>query len=442
MVSLSNRKQILQYDLVILIATLLLITCGIFFIYSSGYSISSRQSVSNEWQRQILWTVTGLALLLVCSFVDYSIFKTLAPYLYVASIALLAFTLFFGKEVNGASSWLGIGPLGVQPSEFAKLTIVLYLGVYLDRKAENIKKISELLKAILIVSPVVLLTLLQPDLGTALVFFPIAIAMTFVAGASFRHILFLCFTILFMLCFIIFSEWLLVSAEAGRNQYAYFFRNIVFVISGACGIFAIWIASFVGNIRTKKRYFYWINFFTTSIMLSIPVSLIVRVILRDYQKMRLMIFLDPTLDPRGAGWNVLQSLTAIGSGGLSGTGFLKGGQSQYSFLPQQSTDFIFSILSEEWGYAGSMLVLVLFSVIIFRGLRIISNTTDRYATLIGVGIVTMILFHFTINIGMTMGIMPITGIPLLFLSHGGSALWVGMASIGILISLNQFKPFS
>lgn len=439
---MSSKRQILQYDLVILIATLMLIACGILFIYSSGYSISSLQSASNEWQRQIIWTVTGLVLLFACSFIDYGIFKTLAPYLYFSSVALLVFTLFFGKEVNGASSWLGIGSLGVQPSEFAKLAVVLYLGVHLDRKADAIKKINELFKAMLIVAPVILLTLLQPDLGTALVFFPVAIAMAFVAGAALRHILFLCFTIFFILFFIIFSEWLIVSAEAGRNQYVYFFRNSVFLVSGICGVLAIWIASFVGNTQTKKRYFYWVNSLTTSVILAIPTSLLIRIVLRDYQKMRLMIFLDPTLDPRGAGWNVLQSLTAIGSGGLSGTGFLKGAQSQYSFLPQQSTDFIFSILSEEWGYLGSMLVLFLFSVIIFRGLRIISNTNDRYASLIGIGIITMILFHLTINIGMTMGIMPITGIPLLFLSHGGSALWIGMCSIGILISLNQFKPFN
>lgn len=439
MVSIKDKKQILQYDLIILIAVLALVTLGVLFIYSSGYNISNEQN-SNEWQRQILWATTGLALLLICSFIDYNIFKSLASYLYFGSIGLLVFTLLFGKEVNGATSWLGIGSLGVQPSEFAKLATILYLGVYLEKRGETIARIGGLFKAILIGAPAVLLTLLQPDLGTALVFFPIVIAMLFVSGASLRHILFMCLMVFFTVFFIIFSEWLLVSAERGRNEYIDLFDNAVFVVSGIASLVAIWIISFIGNIRIGKRYFYWINSFATAVACSIPISLLIRAVLKDYQKMRLMIFLDPTLDPRGAGWNVLQSLTAIGSGGLSGKGLLKGAHSQYHFLPQQSTDFIFSILSEEWGYVGSVVVLLLFSILIFRGLKIASNTSDRYASLIGVGIVTMILFHFTINVGMTMGIMPITGIPLMFLSHGGSALWVGMMSIGILISLNQFKP--
>lgn len=441
MVSITNRKQTLQYDIIILIATLLLVTCGILFIYSSGYNIGNGQS-SNEWKRQIAWMITGLVLLIACSLIDYSLLKTLAPYFYLISIGLLIFTLFFGREVNSASSWIGIGSLGVQPSEFAKLAVILQLGAYLEKRSDKVKNLDTLIKALLIVAPIVMLTLLQPDLGTALVFLPIVIAMSFVAGASLRHILFLCVTIFCILFFIIFSEWLIVSAEVGRHQYASVLDNTVFLISGAIGLIAIWVISLIGSVRTKKSYFYWINSLASSIALSVPISLLIRVVLKDYQKMRLMIFLDPTLDPLGAGWNVTQSLNAIGSGGFAGTGFLKGAQSQYNFLPQQSTDFIFSILSEEWGYIGSALVLFLFSVVIFRGLRIISNTNDHYASLIGVGIITMILFHLTINVGMTMGIMPITGIPLLFLSHGGSALWVGMMSIGILISLNQFKSFN
>ena len=438
MVSLKHDKQIIQYDLITLITTIILVVFGILFIYSSGYNINGGQG-SNEWVRQIIWAVSGLILLIICSLLNYNILKYLSPYLYAFSIGLLVFTLFFGKEVNGATSWLGIGSLGIQPSEFSKLSTILYLGVYLEKRGENISKLNSLIKGMLIIAPVTILTLLQPDLGTALVFLPIIIAMTFVSGASWRHIVFICITMLALVFFIIFPEWLIVSGQLGRNNYLNFFNNDIFIWSSIAGLLAVWSISFFGNIRIEKKYFYVINFLTSAMLCAVPLSLLIRTILKDYQKMRLMIFLDPTLDPRGAGWNVIQSKNAIGSGGLLGKGFLQGAHSQYHFLPQQSTDFIFSILSEEWGYLGSMCVLALFSVIIFRGLKTVATTKDRYASLIGVGILVMIVFHFTINVGMTVGIMPITGIPLIFLSHGGSALWVGMISIGIIISIRQFK---
>jgi len=438
MVSLERNKQILQYDIIILVATIVLVICGILFIYSSGYNIDNGQN-SNEWQRQLIWATSGLIILLTCSFINYEIFKQLSPYLYFFSIGLLIFTLLFGKEVNGARSWLGIGSLGIQPSEFAKLAAIFYLGVYLEKRGEHLVKIEALIKSMLIIAPPVVLTLLQPDLGTALVFFPFIIAMLFVAGAEWRHILFICTTTFIMIFLVIFPEWLIVNNVLGRNEYVNVVNNPVFLWSNIAGIIVIWLISFFGNLLIKKRYFYWINFFVSALLLVTPLSFLIRAVLKDYQKMRLMIFIDPTLDPRGAGWNIIQSKTAIGSGGLSGRGFLQGAHSQYHFLPQQSTDFIFSILSEEWGFLGSAFILSLFSIIILRALRIVTHTPDKYASLIGIGLIMIIIFHFIINVGMTMGIMPITGIPLIFLSHGGSALWMGMAAIGILISINQYK---
>ncbi len=153
--------------------------------------------------------------------------------------------------------------------------------------------------------------------------------------------------------------------------------------------------------------------------------------------MRLIVFLDPSVDPLGSGWNIIQSITAIGSGGFSGLGFLQGTQSHYRFLPQQSTDFIFSILSEEWGFVGGLTVFSLYLVIMIRGIIIIRKTENRFGTLIATGIVSMFLFHFTVNVGMVMGIMPITGIPLLFLSYGGSSLWTALSATGLLMSINM-----
>jgi rod shape determining protein RodA len=164
-------------------------------------------------------------------------------------------------------------------------------------------------------------------------------------------------------------------------------------------------------------------------------SFVARKVLAEYQIMRLIVFLDPNVDPRGAGWNIIQSITAIGSGGLWGKGYLQGTQSHYNYLPQQSTDFIFSIFSEEWGFAGGILIFALFLLIVIRLLRIVRLSSDTFGSLIASGLAGMFIFHFIINVGMTMGIMPITGIPLPFMSYGGSSMLSGMGGIGLALSI-------
>jgi len=159
--------------------------------------------------------------------------------------------------------------------------------------------------------------------------------------------------------------------------------------------------------------------------------------MKNYQIMRLIIFLKPDIDPRGSGWNIIQSITAVGSGGFWGKGFLKGTQSHYRFLPQQSTDFIFSILSEEWGFLGCILIFALFLIILLRGVYISYKSRENYTILIGTGIVSMLFLHAIVNIGMSIGIMPITGLPLFFLSYGGSSLWTALIGVAILNNINM-----
>jgi rod shape determining protein RodA len=155
--------------------------------------------------------------------------------------------------------------------------------------------------------------------------------------------------------------------------------------------------------------------------------------------MRLIVFLDPNVDPRGAGWNIIQSITAVGSGGLTGMGYLQGTQSHYQYLPAQSTDFIFSILSEEWGFAGGLIISTLYGIIVVRGIVIATQARDRFGSYLAIGVIAMLFFHFAINVGMTIGLMPITGIPLLFLSYGGSSLWTAMIGMGMLMSVSHYK---
>lgn len=198
----------------------------------------------------------------------------------------------------------------------------------------------------------------------------------------------------------------------------------------------ITLISVAGYILFRTKYFYWLAYIFSIITISLGASALCAKVLKEYQVMRLIVFLNPEVDPRGSGWNIIQSKIAIGSGNLLGQGFLQGTQSHYRFLPEQSTDFIFSILSEEWGFVGCLFVFALFVLIFIRGLIIVRNTTNVYGYYISIGIVFMIFFHFIINVGMVMGVMPITGIPLMFLSYGGSSLWTAMTGIGLLMGVN------
>lgn len=198
----------------------------------------------------------------------------------------------------------------------------------------------------------------------------------------------------------------------------------------------IFIFSFVCYRFFRKNYFYIICFLTLILLICTSLSFVAGKILKDYQIMRLIVFLDPGIDPRGAGWNINQSITAIGSGGLLGKGFLLGTQSHYRFVPQQSTDFIFSIFAEESGFFGGVIVFALFMFLNFRIIRIAKNSSDAFGTFIATGVSSIYLFHFVVNIGMAMGIMPITGIPLLFMSYGGSSLLSAMIGIGLISSIH------
>jgi rod shape determining protein RodA len=191
-----------------------------------------------------------------------------------------------------------------------------------------------------------------------------------------------------------------------------------------------------GWLSFKKKYYFWIAYTSLLVVGSLAASSLAHNALKDYQIMRLIVFLDPSIDPRGSGWNILQSITAIGSGGVIGKGFLQGTQSHYRYLPQQSTDFIFSIIAEEWGFLGGFAVFGLFFILLRRCANLLKTAKDSYATYVVAGIMGMIFFHFMINAGMAMGIMPVTGIPLFFLSYGGTSLWAVMISLGLLLGIS------
>jgi rod shape determining protein RodA len=428
-----KRVTAFGFDFALLAATLLLTTFGILFIYSSGVSVVGGRS-SGEFLKQLAWAGSGLLLLAGVILVNHSRLRDVAVYFYGLTILLLLLTRFVGREVHGARSWLGVGDFGIQPSEFAKISTILLLGAYLAGIGKGVRELPRFLLGLVIVLLPMGLVLLQPDMGTALVYIPIFLFMSYSAGARARHLAYLIAAGLGMVVLAVlphYSQWLL-GREAGLAAALTGFGLAKYVLAALALITAL---SAWGYWGFKRRYFYWILYGVSLVALSLAGAMLINRVLKPYQIMRFIVFLDPQVDPQGAGWNLLQSVTAVGSGGFAGKGFLKGTQSHYQFLPQQSTDFIFSILAEEWGFLGGLAVFALFVVILLRGVRIIYIARDNFGSHVAAGVVGMIFFHVVINIGMAMGIMPITGIPLFFLSYGGSSLWTAMIGVGLLLDV-------
>jgi rod shape determining protein RodA len=427
-------RDLLEIDYFLLLAAIVLSVFGVLFIYSSGLT-SSGTLVSTEYLRQILWAVSGLIIAMVLSMVDYHRLRGLSVYFYLATLALLAYTCLNGRLVNGARAWIGIGAFGIQPSEFAKITTIVLLARFLDDTRKSPRSFFRFAFSCIIVFIPMGLILIQPDFGTSLVFIPILLVMSFIAGVALRYVFFLS-------AFIGLTGLLMVLPLWQR----YILHNSIpalqiltsnrFTLITVAALSVVAVIALFGLIKYKKMYFFWILYGVAVLVLSLGASFASRKVLKDYQIMRLIVFLDPNVDPQGAGWNIIQSITAIGSGGLLGKGYLQGTQSHYRFLPQQSTDFIFSIFSEEWGLLGGILVFILFLLICLRLVRIMTTTTDSFGAYIVAGLSGMYVFHFLINVGMTMGIMPITGIPLLFMSYGGSAVISAMTGIGLALSIH------
>jgi rod shape determining protein RodA len=423
-----------EIDYALLLPSILLTAFGVLFIYSSGVT-SFGMALSNEYARQIIWGAIGLVMALGITVLNYRRLYYILTYLYMASLALLAYTCLAGRVVNGARAWIGIGSFGIQPSEFAKLTTIVFLARFLDSTKNSRSDAWRFIISCLIVFTPMLIILLQPDFGTSLVFIAILLVMTFIAGIAIRYTVFLLATIALTGLLMVLPLW--QTHILGKTvRLLSMLSNKNFIIITTAAMFIVFLLALVGFIRYKKKYFYWIAYSVIIIILSFGISYVGQKVLKPYQIMRLIVFLDPEIDPRGSGWNIIQSVTAIGSGGILGKGYLQGTQSHYRFLPQQSTDFIFSIYSEEWGFLGGIMVFALFLLLILRLVRIMKTTPDPFGRYIVAGLAGMYAFHFLINVGMTMGVMPITGIPLLFMSYGGSALITAMAGIGLALSVH------
>ena len=426
-------SNILKIDYLLLLPVLILIVLGVLFIYSSGITSEGIQ-VSMEYIRQIIWGAVGLLAAIILSMFNYRRFYNLSVYIYLISLVPLLYTLLFSNINFNAARWLRIGSVGLQMSEFVKISSIILLARFLADTDRNRGAFSRFILACLVIFIPMGVVLLQPDLGTALVYIAILITMIFIAGLPMRYVALMISCILLTGVLLLLPLWQTyilrrtIPFIAALANIRIIFLTVIFFL-------LIAIISIFGYIKFRKKYFFWFIYVSVIVVFSLCASYTARVVLRNYQLMRLIVFLDPNVDPRGAGWNIIQSMTAIGAGGFTGRGFLQGTQSHYRFLPEQSTDFIFSIFSEETGFLGGLFVFFLFFLICHRLIVIMKKTTDPFSRYICAGLAGMYCFHFIVNIGMTIGIMPITGIPLIFMSYGGSSILTSMIGIGLAQSI-------
>ena len=432
-----KNKILAMFDYLLILVVLILVALGVLFIYSSSIN-SEGVSVTNEYIKQIIWASIGFVIMIFVTLYDFRKTESFTPYLYVFLILLLVYTIIFRRYVNGAKSWIGIGEFGVQPSEFGKIFFILFLARFLD-ESKKMNQFKRFIYAIGVLIVPMGLILIQPDLGTASVYIPIFLTMCFIAGIPIKYILYVLAFGILTVFFTVIPVWNMEIAE----KPLVFISVLTNLKLRALLISSVLLITLLGYVVRRyfhgPKYIYWITLVFSVIFLSLIFSMVLGKFLKDYQIKRLIIFMNPNKDRLGAGWNIIQSKVAIGAGGMTGQGYLQGTQSHYRFLPQQSTDFIFSILSEELGFIGGIFVFSLYFVILLKILYIIRKCINRYGSYICAGIFGMFSFHFFVNVGMVMGIMPITGIPLLFLSYGGSSLLTAMTSVGLLMNINCRK---
>ncbi len=370
---MEQTKVYRAIDKPFLVSLLAILLMGIIALTSANATISG--DPLSYVKRQLLAIALGFFILLLMVRVDYSQLSKYDRIVYILTLVLLVAVLVFGKEVRGTQGWIGVGSFRLQPAEIAKILIIVGFASFLEKRQGSLETLKDLVPCFLYVLVPFGLILLQPDVGTGLVVLAVMLGMMFVAGAN--------------------------------------PKLLIKIILAGIGL--VGIALFL-----HFQFGMWLP-------------------LKDYQLLRLTVFLNPYNDGqggRGVGWNTIQSLVAIGSGGFFGKGLFHGTQVQYSFLPERHTDFIYAVIGEEMGFLGASFLIALYGVLIYRAVQIAYSSKDLYGTLLVIGIASMWLFHVFENIGMSIGMMPVTGIPLPFVSYGGSAMLANFMGVALVLSVN------
>jgi rod shape determining protein RodA len=371
---------------------------GIALLYSASQTATGTDAA--YWQFQLIWLFVALVVYAVIGVVPMRWIEKITRPAYALSLVMLVAVLAF-PAISGAHSWIRFGGVGFQPSEFAKIATILVVAQWAARLKTPPYGLTALIAPAFLVGIPAALTLLQPDLGTAIVYVLLLAALCFWAGSP--------PVVVFLLLSPLVSVLLTFSLPLWS-------------------LYVLALGALLFLLRPPRST--WLYVGATNLLMGI-VALPLWNQLAGYQKQRLLIFLQPESDPRGAGWNVIQSKVAIGSGGWFGKGFLEGTQKRLAFLPERHTDFIFSVLGEELGFLGVLVAFILFGMLLLEGVRIAERNPDPFASTVAFGLVALIASHLAINTAMTVGMMPITGLPLPFVSKGGSFLVVCFAAVAL-----------
>ena len=393
-------KENIDYRTLLLTALLMLV--GMAAVYSATYNAGA----SAVFLRQVVWMGIGAVLMILVAFIPFRTLQLLSYPIYIASILALLAVLVAGKTIAGSKSWFGVQGFGLQPSELVKATTILAVASYLSRRQTNLNRLKDVLSVVGFVLLPVLLIVAQPDIGTALVFLGMIFLVMYWAGVS--H--FMVITVL--------------APMAAAIASLYGITPFIIVIALALVLLLL----------LRENRFVSAIVFSFTVLVGISVQFIFGK-LAPHQQKRILIFMNPDTDPLGSGYNILQSKIAIGSGGLTGKGFLQGSQTQLHFIPAQWTDFIFCVPGEEFGFLGAVIILALFMLLLLRGTRIAATAKSRYASFVAIGVVSTLAVHIITNIGMSMGVVPVVGVPLPFISYGGSNLLTNMIMIGLLLNM-------
>ncbi len=413
-----DRKR--RFDFSLFFAALLLWIIGVCLIYSATH-VHETGPLAGVTKSQIVWVAMGVLIILAIVSVPTRFYYSLSYVFYALSLVLLVLVAFTGIGAKGAERWIAIGRIKIQPSEFAKIGLLFALAHYLSKHTVSLTRIASFIVPGLLILVPFALVLKQPDLGTALVFCAMALPMFYWAGMSLLEM------------FYLISPGISVGLSAIPLILAYGKTETLGVVGAIpWGVFFIALCAVL--YLTRPPLLVIISVVVANILSATMTTVLWNSFLKDYQKGRIISFIDPQMDPFGAGYQVIQSKVAIGSGHIFGKGYLQGTQTRLSYLPEQHTDFIFSVLGEQFGLIGCSFVVLLFLFLIVRGYMATHHIRNRFTNLIIVGSVSILAFHIFVNVAMTLGMMPVTGLPLPFLSYGGSfALTV---SVFVALMLN------
>ena len=399
---------------------ILVLACiGWLAVHSAVYNEEhpSLIDLSQSYGKQMVWMGTAFVLACIILSVNFRLYETMGYPIYGFAVLMLVATIFIGTNINGSHSWIKVGEFSIQPAEFAKFATCMALAHYLGNMEAQLKSTAVKLSAALIMLLPAAIIILQKETGSALVYVSFILVLHR-EGLSGNYLLFgFLAAVLSVLALVL-------------NQYA-----LVGVLGAVCGATVLFATPF----QRRRIWLPTAASFVLGAVLILGVDWAFQNVLQDHQRTRINILLGREYDPRGAGYNVHQSMIAIGSGGLFGKGYLQGTQTKYDYVPEQSTDFIFCTIGEEFGFVGCAAVLLLFGLLIARLIALAEKQPNAFARIYGYGVASILLFHVIVNVGMTIGLVPVIGIPLPFISYGGSSMWSFTILVFIFLRLDASR---